>query len=428
MNYTKKIVPGLFLLPFLCHADGTSLITDSHFDFSVRNDYIYLVSNEYPDYTNYDMGTWAQSAQMDYHSGYFYHFGVDVSLYGVTPLWYGSGFYTRHLLKSKTDNQGNIQAVGFVKFPQYVLKQRFNWDDATLDFFEGRRVLYDFGVIDTKEVATTSAWTGVTAELTIKDWNFRAGYLGKYSDADESDDEKLLTKDSKEIGYVVTSDIKYRRNGNVFRAYAGESENYLRRYYLEYTRDFPRQQLTFKFMGEDGLSKWKTMSASNRFFDNHAWMAGIEYQAFFPKNFLTVAWDYTSAPRSTRLGKFEWGMVENGQGNDKFFSAGGARDYTNDGEHLIGALWIHDLTPEFQLGSFFRHGFGMRFQGNDLHEQEIGLIALWSPEWQKSLSMNLVVARDRGFKRAYDNTPYLVDGRAQTSHGKAITTVVKYTF
>ncbi|SMA28556.1 Uncharacterised protein [Klebsiella variicola] len=70
----------------------------------------------------------------------------------------------------------------------------------------------------------------------------------------------------------------------------------------------------------------------------------------------------------------------------------------------------------------------MRFQGNDLHEQEIGLIALWSPEWQKSLSMNLVVARDRGFKRAYDNTPYLVDGRAQTSHGKAITTVVKYTF
>lgn len=33
MNYTKKIVPGLFLLPFLCHADGTSLITDSHFEF-----------------------------------------------------------------------------------------------------------------------------------------------------------------------------------------------------------------------------------------------------------------------------------------------------------------------------------------------------------------------------------------------------------
>ena len=191
----NKALLFLALCPAISYANMDQFIEDGDLNFTLRMDYIDLKSdtygNAYIGYHDYDQSTWAMSAKAAYRSGYYNdHFGFDLDLYGVDPIGtQGEGFTTREIIKADSDGE----AVGFVKAPQYVLKQKFMVDDFSVELFEGRRTLKEYGGTSIEQNAATSSYESITSEIKSDQWDVKLGYLISYSDSDETDNADFLT-------------------------------------------------------------------------------------------------------------------------------------------------------------------------------------------------------------------------------------------
>lgn len=397
---------------------------------SARNFYIDLVGNDLPNYSPYNMTTWAQSFTLGFQSGYINdHFGLDISAYDVEKIYAAEGFATRHVLKSGKDSDGNTVAKGFSKLKEYALKQKFHHDDYTYKFYQGRRVLNDFGALDTEDTSTQSSYYGLTSEINSDALTLKLGYLTKYSDSDTNENETLSTAAGGTLDYLYTADVKYNWQGNELRYYMGESQDYLRRHFLSYGKFLGDKKLTAKLFVNQGLSRWDNLPDYNRLFDNHAAQIAFESEFYGPKSFIQLGYAYTSANRTGSVGQLNFDLADNAKGNDNSPASGVSKNFSNDGESVLYALALRKVTPTLQAGVVGRYGFGVEYKGNSMYQYEAGLIAIWEPQSLPGFKLNVAGGPDGGFKRDFGNTPHLdSNGHWIKSHGRCVTATAEYTF
>lgn len=403
-----------------------SFFKDGTTSVSARNFYINLVSNDYPSYSPYNMTVWAQSFTAGFQSGYIDdHWGLDISAYNVQKIYAAEGFATRHVFKP----DANSQAEGFNKLKVYALKQKFKSDDYTYKFYEGRRVLKDFGALTTENNATQSSYYGVTSEINSKALDVKLGYLTKYSDSDTNLNETMTTATGDTIDYIYTADVKYDWQGNEVRYYVGESQNYLRRHFFSYSKFLGDKKLTAKLFYNQGLSRWKNLFDYKRLYDDHAMQIALESEFYSPKNFVKLGYAYTSAKRTNSVGQLNFDLASNAKGNNNSPTSGVSKNFSNDRESVFYVLALHTLTPTVQIGAVGRYGYGVQYKGNNMYQYEAGLVFIWKPQSLPGFMLHVAGGPDGGFKRDYGNTPHLdSNGHWIKSHGRAVTATAEYTF
>ncbi len=431
--YSLLLVPSITVSGFAC-ADIGDFISAGTASFELRHEYIYLVADdfgsiEYNQFGDYDMSTWATTFEAGYESPYLYdHLGFDVSVYGAVAHDYGEGFATRYILKS--DNDGG--ATGLGKIPVYALKQKFDIGDTTFKFYEGARHLKDFGIVSSREAGEAlSSYSGIMTEIANNKWNIKGAYINRYSETNEESPERMYTADGQDVDYIATADFTYKGDGQSFRYYIGESDNYQRRQMIEYAKFLEGKKLTGKFFYNEGLSNWKSMSDTYRWFDKDAWQLTLESEFFLPKAYVKFGYAYTSAERQSSLGKYNFEVANEVYGNINSFAKGESKYFTNDGEHLIGAIAFYDVSQEFSTGLIGRYGFGMKYKGNDLTESEIAWVNVYKPASMPNLEFTLIIEpHDTTFQKDItSNTPRTDEnGKTYDALGQFYSAVIKYTF
>jgi len=79
-------------------------------------------------------------------------------------------------------------------------------------------------------------------------------------------------------------------------------------------------------------------------------------------------------------------------------------------ENMFGVLVIHHLNDAFTIGLDYRGGI-LEYEGETMTQDEITFIGGWASKSIPGLSINGVIAFDHSFKRGFDNTPYLINGK-----------------
>ncbi len=441
----KRSLLFLALLPAISYAnsDFDKFIEDGDLKFTYRMDYIYLMSDKYgfgideSGWSDYDQRTWAQSGKIAYKSGYYKdHFGFDLDLYGVDPIGEGTqgvGFTTREILHA--DDNGN--ATGFTKLSQAVLKQKFMVNDFSVELFEGRRTLKEYGGTSAEDNAATSSYKSITSEVKSDEWNIKLGYLLAYSDSDEIEDADFKTADGDDIDYIITADATYTNGVNSYRYYITESQGYLRKQQLRYSHSLGPDswvgpaKLTATIHYEEALSNYDSMGASSREFDDYAALYSLDADFFFSSGFAKIAYNYTDANKEGTLGKYAIHMASSTtgsvQGSQDIITSGNAVDYHNDKEHVFAFMTFYDMSPSVTLGVDYRVGF-FDYANQIQIEDEISVVGVWHPQSIPNLSISAVIARDNNIKVGFDNTPLLVNGKTVASDGRAFVSTIKYTF
>lgn len=431
----KRALLLLAACPTLAHANFDRFIDDSKITTTFRMDYIDLHSDgfgtEASGFPDYDMGTWAQSAKVSYQSGYFSeHFGIDVEAYAVDPIGnQGEGFATREIVRANNDGD----PVGFVKLPQYYLKQKFSIGDTSIELFQGRRVLFEYGGTSVENNAAMSSYNSLSSEIKNDNWFVKLAYIKEYSDSDEIDNAKLTTAEGDTIDYILTADFNYTKGNNEYRYYITESEGYMIKHQVRLARKFgpnsylPPSKITATATYEKGYSNYKNMTANSRYFDDYAAIYEIGAEFFLDKGYMKFAYNYSDSDKEEGLGKFSLNMANNVQGSQDSLTSGNAWDYANNKEHAFMIAYFKDVGEDFTLGVDARGGF-FKYQGDTITEGEVSLVSLWHPKKMPNLSVSFVVARDQSFKRDYFNTPYMVDGKFRRSNGHAYVSTIKYSF
>ncbi len=439
----KRALLVLAMCPALSYAnaDFDKFIQDGDLSFTYRMDYIYLNSDKYgygsdeSGWSDYNQSTWAQSGKVAYKSGYYNdHFGFDLDLYALDPIGFqGEGFSTREIVKA--DDNGDPE--GFTKLPQAVLKQKFMINDFSVELFEGRRTLKEYGGTSAEDNAATSSYKGITSEIKSEQWFIKLGYLLAYSDSDEIEDADFLTADGEDIDYIVTADATYKNGADSYQYYITESQDYLRKQQFRYSHSLGPDswvgpaKITARVLYQEALSNYKSMDSSSRMFDDYAVIYSLDTDFYYDSGFAKIAYYYTEANREGSLGKLEINMAssETGgvQGSQDILSNGNAIDYHNDDEQMIAFMAFYDLNPSFTVGADYRAGM-FTYAGENQVEDEISLIGVWHPQNIPNLSISAVFAWDHNIKVGFDNTPLLVDGKTVDSNGRAIVSTVKYTF
>ena len=222
-------------------------------------------------------------------------------------------------------------------------------------------------------------------------------------------------------------------NGDSVRYYITESQDYLRKQQLRYSYGFGPEALfgpgkiTATLIYEDALSDYKAMSDSSRMFDDYAMMLALESDFYYQHGFMKLSYYYTQAEREGNLGKYEINMVNNAQGSQDILTSGNAYDYHDDGESMLGFLVIHHLNEAFTVGLDYRVGI-LEYEGETMTQDEITFIGGWESKSIPGLSISGVAAFDHSFKRGFDNTPYLVNGKHKNGYGRAYVAKIEYKF
>jgi hypothetical protein len=431
----KRALLLLAVCPVFAYANIDKLVEDSAIKTTFRMDYIDLHSDGFGSdvygFSDYDMGTWANSVKVAYQSGYLNDtFGIDVDVFALDPIGeQGAGFSTREVVKQ--DENGD--PVGFVSLPQVYLKQKFLIGETSVELFEGRRSLKEYGGTSVEDNASKSSYTSLSSEIKNDAWLVKLGYMTQYSDSDEDLAYDLDNAEGDKINYIATVDGTYKLDSNEYRYYYTESDGYMRKQQVRVNHGFAPGwlgapgKLSATITYENALAHYKSMSASNRAMDNDAAMYELDGEFYFEKGFVKLAYNYTSAPKEAGLGKFDLNMAKNVQGSQDTITSGNAWDYNNDKEHQIAFIAFRDLSESFSMGIDARMGM-FDYEGDTINEGEVSFVNLWHPTDIPRLSVSFVAARDRSFKRSFDNTPYLVDGEFQRSNGHAFVSTIQYSF
>jgi hypothetical protein len=421
--------------------DGSALTSsnffkDSKIDFSTVNKFQYLNSNDYPSFTSTVQTAWAQGVKGDYTSGYIADmFGLDASYTGVAKLAASDYFFTREYLQATSDTNGDhlSEPSGFSKFNQIYAKQKFGDETHYFRLYEGQRQLPHFGSISMQEKVANSSWYGVSTEAGYDELAMRLAYVTKYSDSDEPNQEDLLTSDGNVIDNIITGDVAWKNQDKNILFLMGESKNYLRRYGLEMSMNMPNQSglwiLGSQIYMNQGLTMWKDMSSSNKFYDDNAYHFAIDATHIAGPWFTKMGYGYSVAKRAGNVGKFGWDMSANTKGNFNALAAGLSSDFTNDQEHFLGLINMYQFNPDYAAGLVGRFGYGHKYQGNHFQDIEIGLLNKWTPTQVKGLTAFFGFGPNWTFKRQFDNTPQLDDnGNWERGRGFCITSSLEYKF
>ncbi|WP_049844426.1 OprD family outer membrane porin [Vibrio sp. VPAP30] len=407
---------SLSSIPFLSTAD---LLEDSKLDLSTRNIAMYLDQDTKDDK---DQFAWAQGIAIDYQSGYLADFiGFDASYGGAIKLGANDHFQGRNLLR---DNNGNAES--FNKMTQIYTKLQWQNEEAFARGYVGWRQLHKLGAITiSRSRAVTSSYQSVSGEFGYKGLLLRGAYTDRFSDRDSPLKERFTTLSGKAIDDIITGDISYRwGKKNSILAFSGQSQDYLRRNGVEVKWQTPigeKESLTVSgyWYQNKGLENWEGIP-----FDDEAYHYNLNLDYQFSSWIVGASYAYTDAKRENGLGMFYWDLGKNTDGNFNSRADGTGTDFNKDGEHMIAMQAMYDMSaagvPGLKLGSRLTYGFGMEYQGQEIDEASLDLLAMYKFSSVKGLSAMLGVGP--GYSYAMDGAmnPVIENGswrRAPTIGG-----------
>ncbi|WP_012070739.1 hypothetical protein [Marinomonas sp.] len=430
----KKTAIALCMLSPITYVNAGVLdfLTESNHKFGLKNFYDNVQSGRNDRTGKSDIFNWVQSASYDFDSVYVDdHYGFNLGLLAVEPLDYGKIFFAKSIAQVKVDDKGQRSAEGFNKVTEAFLKQKFTTDDnINVNLYEGLRVLKNFGAVSREGSVTSSAYYGITAEVTAKKWDMKVGYLTEYSSPNDSDTEELLTKDNKPIDFIYTIAAGYNNDGESFQYYIGEGQDYLRSQSFGYSKKLTGKKVSAKLVYVDALSKYKALSDQNRYFDDNAYIAEIKTDFFLSSGIFSLGYAYVSAKRESSLGRFENNLSNNSYGEDSNLASGLTKDFYNDQENVLLASYFHRYSQEIRLGLIARYGFNFEYKGQDLYEYELGGAIFYTPTSVPGLELSLKGGPNSSFRRGRsDNTPYLdSNGKTNNFDGTTVMAKISYDF
>lgn len=397
----------------------SNLFKDSSLDFEAINKFQYLNSNDYPYPSTAVQTAWAQGLRADFKSGYLNdNFGFDASYVGVVKLAASDYFFTRQYLYAASDNNGDhlSEPESFNKLENLYLKQKFGDDIFGLKFKEGQMALHQFGALDSLNKMTNTSFYGLTNEINYKNFLLRTGYFTKYSNSDTPYESDFKTYAGKSIDYMLTGDISYKNKDYSLLYFYGYSDKYLLQHGLSYeTSGFPYQYKTHFFINQ-GLSEWKDMASTYKYFDTNAYHLSTEVNYLAPKLFVKLGYGYTRAERGTGLGRF-FDTADNI--NFDSIAYGISEQFINNNESVVGLMAMYQVSNSFSSGPFLRVGYGHQYAGNHMQDYEMGIMNKWNPEHLKNLTIFFGAGPNWTFKRSSDNTP-LLDSNGDWIRGRGI--------
>ncbi|SBS29472.1 hypothetical protein MSP8887_01070 [Marinomonas spartinae] len=427
----KKTIIALCALSPLAHADNTlgDFFTKSKYDVTIESVYQGIKSGRYDKTGKANLTNWVKAAAFDFTSPDENVFGFNFGLYAVGPIRYGPAFYNKKVLKYRIKPNGEYVAEGFSKVSHAVLTQHFKVNGFDTHLYEGLRVLRDFGALNREDEVIESAYYGLTGETKSKNWLIKGGYLTQYSDSNASSRADFKTKEGIDIDYINTLDVTYKHNNHSYRYVIGEGQDYLRSQIFEYAYRFSNKRLSSKLFYVNALENYKNMSARNKMFDKQAYLAQIKAEFFYPSDYLALGYSYTKANRAYGLGSFENDLASGTKGNNVNLTHAFTKDFNFNNENLLAAIYFHTFNESYKAGFLARYGFGFHYKGARLHEYEVGLVSIYTPQQVKGLTLLLAVTPNNSFRRGFDNNPYLdANGKASNFNGSSVLGKVIYKF
>ncbi|QUX94944.1 hypothetical protein C0J08_05745 [Marinomonas sp. CT5] len=430
----KKTAIALCILSPITYVNAGAIdfLKESNHTFGLENFYDNVQSGRYDKTGNSDILNWVQSASYNFDSVYVDdHYGFNLGLLAVEPLDYGEVFFAKSIAQVDVDKNGKRSAQGFNKVSEAFLKQKFTTNDnLNINLYEGLRVLNKFGALSREGSVTSSAYYGITTEVNSEKWGIKAGYLTEYSSPNDSDTKELLTKDNKEIDFIYTVAVDYKNDGQSFKYYIGEGQDYLRSQSIGYSKKLTAKKVSANLIYVNSLSKYKAQSDRNRLFDNDAYIAEVKTDFFLSSGIFSLGYAYVSAKRDSSLGRFENHLSNNSQGDDSSLAKGLSKDFYNDQENVLLMSYFHRYSQEIRFGAIARYGFNFEYEGQDLYEYELGGAIFYTPKSVPGLQLSLKGGPNSSYRRARgSNTPYLdSNGKTNNFDGTTVMAKVSYNF
>lgn len=403
-------------------------VKDTKIDLTLRNYWKYLKENEgQPKEVH---SAWGQAFTFDYKSGYFLDFiGFDATFTGVAKLAASDYFATRALLYNDGPGNDKNNAKGFSKFAQRYAKVKLGNDTVRFNGKAGWQVLKNYGVLTASNRLSQNSYLGYSGTLAYDNLSLDTAYVTSSINRDAPDKVKFQTKDKKNIDHIITSGLTYK-DKDLYLSYAyGEAQDYQRRHVIEGSYK-PVQKLTLgtQIYGSYALDDYKSMAASRKEFDDHAWhYAGdAKWQEKDWSFKFGVA--YTKAEKENAIGYYGRHIAQNTRGRFNALTSAGV-DYMRDGELALTTLGTYNFIEELTTGVQLNYG-QFNYKGNTVRTGEVNLINQWAPKDPRL--KNLSVFTMFGYGWSYKNsnkTPTLDhNGKYQRSPSLSGEVIVEYRF
>lgn len=404
----------------------SDFIYDSHMDFSLRNVFKHLSTEDYAHRSI--QNAWGQGFTFDFRSGYLADMlGVDASYYNVVKLAASDEFYGRSVLYN---NHG--KARGFNKFGQIYGKFRLGDDDTYFRVYSGWKEMRKWGALNISNRAIPSTYLGWSAEAGTGPLRVRGAYVTRYSDRDSPKKIHFLSADKKrEISSISTAEVSYQNQDYSALYFFGESHNYLQRHGVELgwqpmTLSNHRFKVSTQFYMNHALEDWTSMAASAKTFDENAYHYAIntEWREGGWKH--KVGASYTQASLASGLGRFEWHHAKHSRGTFNSMADSWGNDYVGNKEKMLAWTFGYAITPEFELGAVTNYGWGMKYKGNKITRGETIAYSRWTPSAIKNLSIQLSGGPSWNFQSQGNRPKLSDDGKTLRAQNNSIELQVDY--
>jgi len=420
------------LLAPLAHAENgetSGLFEDSKMTLSTRNIAMYLDVDTNDDK---DQFAWAQGVAIDYQSGYLADLiGFDATYEGAIKLDANDHFQGRNLLR---DNNGD--AEGFNKMSQMYLKAKLGDDEAYARVYLGWKQLHKLGAITiSRSRAVTSSYQSISGEAGYQGLRLRGAYTDRFSDRDTPLKERFATLGGEKIDDIITGDVTYQwGKKNSVLVFSGQSRDYLRRSGLEFkwntaVNENEKIKLSGYYYLNQGLDKWEGIP-----FDDSASHYNLNLDYLFGGWTLGGSYAYTDAKRSNGLGIFYWDLGKNTDGNFNSRADGTGIDFNKDGEQMVAFQAMYNMgksgVPGLMIGARATYGFGMQYQGLDLDEASLDMLAMYRFQAPALKGLSMMLGVGPGYSYAMDGgmNPVIENGDWKKAPTIGATFMLDYKF
>jgi len=431
------LITPLILQPLLAQADNgqarfsiseNSFIRDSQLDLRLRNHWKYLKENEAQPTAVHN--AWGQAASLDFRSGYLWDWlGFDATYTRAIRLGASDFFASRGLLYDSGGNRRKADAHGFSKFGQRYLKIRQGDRARGAEGKAGWQELKNVGVLTTTDRLSRNSYFGYSGALNWQDIRLDIAYVTRAIRHDSPRSLVLQTQDNQQIAAIYTGALSYKGERSRLAYAFGEAEDYQRRHVIEASYALsPGWRFSSQLYGSQGLEKYKSMPASKRTFDEHAWhyLGEVEWKQGGWTQKFAAAW--TSAPKKEAVGYYARPLTKNTRGRFISLTSAG-KDYTRDKELALVSLTQYEIFKGVFSGVQINYG-QFSYRHNRVRSGEISLInrAVDPLPALKNLSVFTLFGYGWSYKNSKETPLLNAHGKYMRSPNLSGEVVIEYKF
>lgn len=349
-----------------------AFLRDSQLDLRLRNHWKYLKENEAQPATVHN--AWGQAASLNFRSGYQWDWlGFDATYTRAIRLGASDYFATRGLLYDSGGHQQKADAHGFSKFGERYLKVKLGDANAGFKGKAGWQELKNIGVLTTTDRLSRNSYSGYSGALNVQKIRLDLAYVTKTLRHDSPESLALQTQDRRKINAIYTGALSYTGDRGRLAYAFGEAEAYQRRHVIEANYSLsPNWRLSSQIYGSQGLENYKSMAASKRTFDNHAWHYVGEADWINDRWTQKFAAAWTSAPKHNAVGYYVRPLTKNTRGRFNALTSAG-KDYTRDKELALVSQTEYEILPGVFSGFQINYG-QFNFRNTRIRSGEVALI------------------------------------------------------